>query len=120
MLNFVRENLTAIKNLAEYMLPGELASVDELEPGQGGVIRDGLHKIAACRDLAGTLHLHSAACTHLGCHLHWNSTEQCWDCPCHGSHFAPNGTVLNGPAIAPLKKASLGGGSSKTRNAAGR
>jgi Rieske Fe-S protein len=35
--------------------------------------------------------------------VHWNSTEQCWDCPCHGSHFAPDGEVLNGPAIAPLE-----------------
>lgn len=23
------------------------------------------------------------------------------DCPCHGSHFAPDGTVLNAPAINP-------------------
>ena len=28
---------------------------------------------------------------------------QCWDCSCHGSHFAPDGTVLNGPAVAPLQ-----------------
>ena len=119
VLNFVRENVTAIKNFAEYMLPGELDSVDELEPGQGGIIRDGLHKIAACRDLEGMLHLNSAVCTHLGCHLHWNSTEQCWDCPCHGSQFAPDGAVLNGPAIAPLKKPAIGGALSKTKKAAG-
>ena len=34
--------------------------------------------------------------------LHWNSLERCWDCPCHGSHFAVDGSVLNGPAISPL------------------
>ena len=38
----------------------------------------------------------------LGCHVHWMNFERCWDCPCHGSHFAIDGTVLNGPAIAPL------------------
>ena len=75
------------------------------KPGQGGIIREGLSKIAACRDASGKLHLHSAICTHLGCHVHWNSTEQCWDCPCHGSHFAPDGAVLNGPAIKPLAAA---------------
>jgi Rieske Fe-S protein len=66
-----------------------------------------MKKVAACRDRAGKLHLNSAVCTHLGCIVHWNSTEQCWDCPCHGSHFAPDGAVLNGPAIAPLERASL-------------
>ena len=41
--------------------------------------------------------------------VHWNSTEQCWDCPCHGSHFAPDGAVLNGPAIMPLEPAEEAG-----------
>jgi glycine/D-amino acid oxidase-like deaminating enzyme/nitrite reductase/ring-hydroxylating ferredoxin subunit len=99
---FVTENITAVKNFAEYVAPGELQSVDELKPGQGAIIRDGLNKIAAYRDEDGKLMLKSAACTHLGCHVHWNSLERCWDCPCHGSHFAVDGTALNGPAIAPL------------------
>jgi glycine/D-amino acid oxidase-like deaminating enzyme/nitrite reductase/ring-hydroxylating ferredoxin subunit len=120
VVNFVRENVTAIKNFAEYMLPGELESVDELQPGEGGIIRDGLSKIAACRDLGGKLHLNAAVCTHLGCHIHWNSTEQCWDCPCHGSQFAPDGAVFNGPAIAPLQKATIAGAASKARKTAGR
>jgi glycine/D-amino acid oxidase-like deaminating enzyme/nitrite reductase/ring-hydroxylating ferredoxin subunit len=107
IINYVRENVTAIKNFAEHLMPGELDSVDELKPGQGGIIRQGTNRVAACRDLDGKLHLRSAVCTHLGCHVHWNSTEQCWDCPCHGSHFAPDGEVLNGPAIAPLEPATL-------------
>jgi glycine/D-amino acid oxidase-like deaminating enzyme/nitrite reductase/ring-hydroxylating ferredoxin subunit len=102
---YIRENLTAAKSFAEYLAPGDVRNVDELQPGQGGILRDGARKLAACRDLDGTLHLHSAACTHLGCLVHWNETEQCWDCPCHGSHFAPDGAVLNGPAVAPLAKA---------------
>jgi glycine/D-amino acid oxidase-like deaminating enzyme/nitrite reductase/ring-hydroxylating ferredoxin subunit len=102
VINYVRENLSVVKNLAGYVLPGELKSVDELQPGQGGILRDGLRKIAACLDLDGKLHQHSATCTHSGCEVAWNSTEQCWDCSCHGSHFAPDGTVLNGPAISSL------------------
>jgi len=39
---------------------------------------------------------------HLGRHVHWNSLERCWDCPCRGSHFAVDGAGLNGPAISPL------------------
>lgn len=119
IVNFLRENVTAIKNFAEYIVPGEVDSVDKLQPGQGGIIRDGLQKIAACRDLEGKLHLNSAICTHLGCHLHWNSTEQCWDCPCHGSHFAPDGAVLNGPAMAPLNKPAHAATSSRARIATG-
>lgn len=99
---FINENLTAVKNYAEYLSPGELSSLDELQPGHGGIVRQRLQKIAAYRDDEGVLHLHSAKCTHLGCLVHWNSLEHCWDCPCHGSHFAADGSVLNAPAISPL------------------
>ena len=101
---FIAENVTAVKNFAEYIAPGELKSVDELKPGKGAVVREGLRKVAAFRDENGRIHRVSAACTHVGCHLHWNSFERCWDCPCHGSHFAVDGTALNGPAVAPLAK----------------
>ena len=101
---FVSENLTPLKNFAAYVAPGEIKSLDELKPGCGAIIRDGLRKIAAFRAENGKLLLRSAACTHLGCHLHWNSLERCWDCPCHGSQFAPDGTALNGPAVASLSK----------------
>jgi glycine/D-amino acid oxidase-like deaminating enzyme/nitrite reductase/ring-hydroxylating ferredoxin subunit len=101
---FLSENVTVAKNFAEYVAPGEIDSWDELKPGQGAIVRKGLSKVAAYRDDNGKLFLRSAACTHLGCHLHWNSFERCWDCPCHGSQFAPDGTALNGPAFAPLSE----------------
>jgi glycine/D-amino acid oxidase-like deaminating enzyme/nitrite reductase/ring-hydroxylating ferredoxin subunit len=99
---FINENITPLKNFAEYLTASEIASVHRLQPGEGRLIRSGLKKIAACRDRSGRLHLHSASCTHLGCVVHWNSLEQCWDCPCHGSQFGPDGTALNGPAVGPL------------------
>jgi Rieske Fe-S protein len=67
-------------------------------------VRRGLTKIAAYRDEAGALHLHSASCTYVGCHLHWNSFETCWACPCHGSMFNVKGVPINAPAIGPLAK----------------
>jgi Rieske Fe-S protein len=82
----------------------DIGVVEKLKAGEGRVVRNGLKKIAACREENGQLHLHSAACTHLGCIVHWNTLEQCWDCPCHGSQFAPDGTALNGPAVEPLAK----------------
>jgi glycine/D-amino acid oxidase-like deaminating enzyme len=74
------------------------------DSGQGmthGVVGS-LIKVAAYRDSEGILYARSAACIHVGCHLHWNSFEVCWDCPCHGSHFAVDGTALNAPAVSPL------------------
>jgi glycine/D-amino acid oxidase-like deaminating enzyme/nitrite reductase/ring-hydroxylating ferredoxin subunit len=92
----------AVKNLAEYVTPGDVSSADDLKPGEGGVIRDGAAKIAVYRAPDGTLVRRSAVCTHVGCIVHWNGFERCWDCPCHGSQFAPDGAVLNGPAVKPL------------------
>ena len=37
-------------------------------------------------------------CPHMGCALKYNRQEHSWDCPCHGSRFAEDGRVLDGPA----------------------
>lgn len=44
----------------------------------------------------------SSVCTHQGCTVNYNSSSNQLPCPCHGSVFATNGTVLNGPANSPL------------------
>lgn len=43
-------------------------------------------------------------CPHMGCALKWNPQEHSWDCPCHGSRFQENGTLIDGPATGDLKK----------------
>jgi len=83
----------------------DIGSEDELSPGEGGILKHGRSKLAVARDEGGRMHRLSAKCTHAGCTVHWNSFEQCWDCPCHGSQFAPDGTALNAPAIEPLEAA---------------
>ena len=75
----------------------------ELEPGEGHIVADGVGQVAECRDFEGNRHRLSARCTHLGCIVSWNSGDATWDCPCHGSRFAADGAVLNGPASAPLE-----------------
>jgi len=47
-------------------------------------------------------HRRSAVCPHLGCVVAWNSSEETWDCPCHGSRFSANGKVYQGPANSDL------------------
>jgi len=42
----------------------------------------------------------SLVCTHLGCTVEANAKG--FACPCHGSHFDPNGNVTHGPAMKPL------------------
>ena len=60
-------------------------------------------KVAVSRDEDSTVHAVSAVCTHLGCIVRWNTAERSWDCPCHGSRFARDGSVLQGPATKPLE-----------------
>lgn len=43
-------------------------------------------------------------CRHLGCELTWNPDEESWDCPCHGSRYDSDGTLLDGPAQTDLSQ----------------
>jgi Rieske Fe-S protein len=92
------------KPYAEWLQPAELASADELKDGEAGVLRRGASFVAVRRDETGRLHELSAVCTHLGCIVGWNADERTWDCPCHGSRFAPDGHVVNGPAKTGLAR----------------
>ena len=42
-------------------------------------------------------------CPHLGCALKWNPYEHTWDCPCHGSRFSEDGSLIDNPATGDLK-----------------
>jgi glycine/D-amino acid oxidase-like deaminating enzyme/nitrite reductase/ring-hydroxylating ferredoxin subunit len=106
-MEFARTNLDVARNYGEWLGPGEVGSVEEVAAGTGAVVRRGLKKYAVYRDSTGALEVRSATCTHLGCIVHWNEVERSWDCPCHGSRFGTDGTVLNGPAREALAKAEI-------------
>jgi Rieske Fe-S protein len=74
-----------------------------LAPGESRVGRVGGRLVASYCDEGGEVHSVSAHCTHLGCAVAFNNAERSWDCPCHGSRFALDGSVLHGPATEPLK-----------------
>lgn len=82
----------------------EDGAVQALRPEEGGIFNSDEGRIAVCRDRHGAVHACSAVCTHLGCDVAWNKAEQTWDCPCHGSRFSPDGTVINGPAVSDLRR----------------
>jgi len=47
------------------------------------------------------LALHSK-CTHLACIVGWESDKHVFACPCHGSLFNQDGSIINPPAPRPL------------------
>lgn len=99
---YAKENLNVVSQFAAYLTPADYNSESDLKPGEGGIIRHGLKKMAVFRDETGALHEFSAICPHMKCIVKWNSTEKTWDCPCHGSRFDCLGHVLGGPATANL------------------
>ncbi|HEU4542690.1 MAG TPA: FAD-dependent oxidoreductase [Jiangellaceae bacterium] len=100
---FITENArVGFKMVADRILAPGRRSIEELERGEGGIVTSIGQKVAGFRDDEGRLHAVSTRCTHLGCQVAWNAAERSWDCPCHGSRFAPDGEILNGPATKPL------------------
>ncbi|MCW4355516.1 FAD-dependent oxidoreductase [Hoyosella sp. YIM 151337] len=73
--------------------------------GDGEVHHDGLRPVATST-VDGQTRTVSAVCPHLKGVLCWNSAERSWDCPLHGSRFAPDGTLLEGPATQDLAQSS--------------
>lgn len=73
-----------------------------LEPGEA-YIPPG-RPVAVFRDADGVYAL-STVCTHLGCIV--KSEGGGFDCPCHGSRFALDGSVIKGPAPKALPWLSI-------------
>jgi glycine/D-amino acid oxidase-like deaminating enzyme/nitrite reductase/ring-hydroxylating ferredoxin subunit len=100
------EQLEIARYFATGHVKGQLMRNGEglkLRPGEWAVASSGATPRAMYRDEAGTLHCVSAVCTHLHCIVDFNQAEKAWECPCHGSRFAPDGSVLEGPANKPLR-----------------
>jgi cytochrome b6-f complex iron-sulfur subunit len=49
----------------------------------------------------------SAVCTHLGCITQWHPEANLIECPCHGSRYKRDGTVVHGPAPRALPHFSV-------------
>lgn len=100
---FIQENLDVAKNLIKGKLKTGEVNPD-ISPGEGKIIDLDGERVGAYRDENGKLYLVDITCTHLGCELSWNSAEKTWDCPCHGSRFSYDGTIIEGPAVHQLKR----------------
>ncbi|HLG02024.1 MAG TPA: FAD-dependent oxidoreductase [Bacteroidia bacterium] len=102
---FLKENLNVLVQFAKD-LPhkSEIEKFSDVKHGEGKIIELDDEKYAAHRDHMGKFHIVSAVCTHMKCIVNWNSAEQTWDCPCHGSRYTPDGQIIEGPAITNLSR----------------
>jgi Rieske Fe-S protein len=111
------------------LIPLSLLAKVLLPPGESGAVKYPKLRIANSNDLGldssrvfeyptkgraallirfadGSFAAYDASCTHLGCQVHYNKSENF--CPCHGGTFnARTGAVLAGPPPRPLPKIRL-------------
>lgn len=98
-----RQTAVAKHFVAGRLSPSYVDSPDEIPPGAGAIVRLQGRRCAVHRTAEGEIRALSARCTHLGCLVRFNDAEGAWECPCHGSRFDVDGSVLQGPATRPLE-----------------
>lgn len=75
-------------------------------PTDGGVVVGPPWHLEARCAVNGVQQRLSPVCPHLGGIVNWNDADKSWECPLHGSRFAPDGTLLEGPATRGLTASS--------------
>jgi glycine/D-amino acid oxidase-like deaminating enzyme/nitrite reductase/ring-hydroxylating ferredoxin subunit len=105
--SLVRENASVMLRLLGDRLKKRPGSPDDVARGEGRVLDLESGRAAVFCGDDGELTAVSAICTHMGCVVSWNTADRTWDCPCHGSRFATDGSVLEGPATRPLERVEL-------------
>ncbi|HEX3206304.1 MAG TPA: FAD-dependent oxidoreductase, partial [Propionibacteriaceae bacterium] len=105
-VRYFRANAAIGFAAAQGWLDAELHPLKEEErtPPEGtGVVGAVRGEPVAISTVAGRTCAVSAICTHLGGIVRFNDLEKSWDCPLHGSRFAADGTLLEGPSNSNLK-----------------
>jgi Rieske Fe-S protein len=106
ILTALRVNAGVGLNAPKDWLKAELRELPGGAPAEGqGVVGREHGRPVAVSTVDGTTCKISGVCTHLGGVLRWNDAERSWDCPLHGSRFAADGSLLEGPAVKDLPRA---------------
>jgi glycine/D-amino acid oxidase-like deaminating enzyme len=74
-------------------------------PEDGGVVSGPPWHLEGRSVVDGVERRVSPVCPHLGGIVNWNDSDESWECPLHGSRFAPDGRRLEGPATRDLTAA---------------
>ncbi|MGF1512875.1 MAG: ubiquinol-cytochrome c reductase iron-sulfur subunit [Elainellaceae cyanobacterium] len=77
-----------------------IGTVSELEEGSISSQNFQGEQVAVVQGSSGGVMAVNTLCTHQGCTVDWDG--EAFACPCHGSKFAPDGSVTEGPASEPL------------------
>ncbi|MDV2482494.1 FAD-dependent oxidoreductase [Methanoculleus sp. Wushi-C6] len=92
--------------VAEKFIGGAISrpsgEIRDVRPGEGRIMMVEGEKTGVYRDREGRVRAVNPTCTHMGCIAAWNSAEETWDCPCHGSRYDASGKVIHGPAVKDL------------------
>ncbi|WP_448701608.1 ubiquinol-cytochrome c reductase iron-sulfur subunit [Mucilaginibacter sp. AW1-3] len=80
-------------------LGSELTGVGQTKAANGVI----LVRLAA-GNVASSFTAVQIACTHEGTSINYNTSQGIFICPNHGSEFSTGGSVILGPAAAPLQK----------------
>ncbi len=75
-------------------------SLANVPPGSVIPFRSGRFYLIRLED--GGLMAISMICTHLGCTVNWDMTDNVFKCPCHASSFDKQGNVIKSPATRAL------------------
>ena len=100
---FVTQNANVVGELVSGKLEAIPDDID-LKNGEAKTLEVNGERAGVFRDQDGKLHIVDTTCTHIGCEVKWNSAEETWDCPCHGSRFSCDGDIVEGPALKHLKR----------------
>jgi glycine/D-amino acid oxidase-like deaminating enzyme len=101
----LQANLEVGFNLTKGWITPVMRTLDR-DPGgdEGGVVSGPPWNLEARCVVDGVGHTVSPVCPHLGGIVNWNDADKAWECPLHGSRFAPDGTLLEGPATRDLTR----------------
>jgi Rieske Fe-S protein len=90
-------------NLAKgWVTPATRTGRRSLGQDESGVVSGPPWHLEARSRVNGAERIVSPVCPHLGGIVNWNDADESWECPLHGSRFAPDGTLLEGPATRDL------------------
>lgn len=99
-----RMNMQTAVNFIRSQFPDVSGYELNCQPKEGKVVTISGKLYGMYRDDCNELYLVDIRCPHLGCICSFNAVDHTWDCPCHGSRFSFDGSIIKGPAQSPLSE----------------